>query len=144
MRETGSVERYALERPVLLSAIWFLAVFLWPLLLGVALGLAGHYHLWKRIQDWSNLYPVGQLNTAWDRRFTETRKGGWILVVLTDDSWVAGEFGEDAHASRDPSERDIYIDQVHGTSLDARFPNLERQGGILIPARMIKMIRYWD
>ncbi len=59
-------------------------------------------------------------------------------------AWIAGEFGKGAHASRDPAERNISIDQVHGTSLDAPFPNLERQGGILIPAGMIKMICYWD
>lgn len=76
MQASGSFGQYALERPVLLSAVWFLAVFVWPLLISVALGTAGHFHLWGRMQDRLNLFPTGQLNTAWDRRFTETRKGG--------------------------------------------------------------------
>lgn len=65
-------------------------------------------------------------------------------MLLNDGGWVAGAFADGSYASIEPDERDVYISRVHFTSFDEQFPGLGSEGGMLIPASEIRLIRFWD
>lgn len=133
---------------------WVIAVFVWPLLLGWYLVSAEQRHIDGR--SWSSPDRfVGYLvaaqapindDSAWDTKFTEIEgvSGQWVLIVLTSGDWIAGVLGKGSDVSVDPKERDLYIADVRYTSLDDRFSNLQRQGGVLIPAGQIRLIYFWQ
>lgn|GEM_PF-7071613 len=134
--------------------IWSFAVFIWPFILGDYLASAE-----TRVVDgharWRLDHFIGSLvraqapindDSSWDTKFTaiEGLGGQWVLIVLTDDHWIAGVLGDGSDASVDPNERDLYLADVRYTSLDEQFPGLQRQGGVLIPAGQIRWIYFWN
>ncbi len=125
---------------------WLFVVLVWPIML--ALVISGGRYNWNWIQTLLGRRFAGRALTAWERKFAELHgaPGQWVLVVLTDDTWISGWLGSDSHVSRDPEERDLYIDHVMATSHDGGdgWPEIAREGGLLLPAGTIKYIRYWD
>lgn len=136
---------YVVEHRWQVGLGWLAAMFVWPALVGVMFARI-HNNPPPLLQPYvSRLYPESRAS-AWDAKFSEVdlRGGGWMIVLLQDGGWVAGEFVRGSYASIEENQRDIYLARVDYTSFDADFPGLEREGGIYIPADQIRGIRIWD
>jgi Family of unknown function (DUF6338) len=127
---------YIVDHALGATVAWVIAIFVWPVLIAL---IYSKFNFYRFVTSRSGL-------TAWDSTFVMTYhdQGVWLLVVLADGNRVAGEFAEGSHASVDPGERDLYISKVHFTSYDSEFKDLSRQGGILIPAAQIRVVRFWQ
>lgn len=138
LRSDETAWAYAVDHRWWFVPWWTVAMFLWPWAVGWVLG---------RVQDrWIRSQSPRSGATAWQAKFIEVdkRHGDWILVLLNDGGWVAGAFADGSYASIEPDERDVYISRVHFTSFDEQFPGLGSEGGMLIPASEIRLIRFWD
>jgi hypothetical protein len=145
---------YVTDHRFVATGLWVLAIFGWPFVVGRYLIRAEARWVKNKTQSRIDRF-VGQLvaaqgpindDSAWDTKFTEIEgvSGQWVLIVLISGDWIAGVLGKGSDVSVDPKERDLYIADVRYTSLDDQFPNLQRTGGILIPAGQIRLIYFWQ
>ena len=136
LRSPDTAWQWAVENREWVAIGWAIAVFLWPVVVGMILAA---------VQERLVVSPLSG-GTAWDSKFIEIQRtdGDWVLVMLTDGNWIAGQFARGSYAAVDPGERDLYLSTVQYTSFDDEFPGLERAGGILIPAESIRLIRFWN
>jgi hypothetical protein len=131
------------ERNALAAVAWVWVMLAAPILLGLALAEALKrpqlYGLLQRV----GLRPIHVIPTAWDWRFDRMAKPHWVLVTLLDGSFVAGLFGTESFASSDPTERDIYIEQIYEISSTGTWSMASKGKGILVPAREIRHIEIY-
>ena len=66
----------------------------------------------------------------------------WVLVTLKDGTRFAGFCGSDSFMSSDPSERDIYIQQVYDVDDDNNWSS-SAEKALLIIADEIQTIEFW-
>lgn len=119
---------------------WFLLVFVGPAVFGFLLGLWAQKELGRRLLRRLQLNPVHVMPTAWDWKFSNATES-WVLVVLKDDTQLAGLYGSDSFASSDPEERDLYIEKVY--EIDDKNDWKPRDNGVLITSGEIRSIEFW-
>ena len=122
------------------SMRWLFWLFLLPTLVGLGLTLLGSP--FRKLLMIARLKPVHPIPNAWDWKFSNTSVQ-WVLVTLTDGSQVAGLLGVQSFVSSDPTERDIYIDQVYGFNPDSEEWTAADGNGILIAGGQVKTIEFW-
>lgn len=145
LRSQDTAWAFAVDHRVWIALVWLFAVFLWPVIVGEAFTrVQGRPP--RLIRRYVGSQSPASGATAWDSKFIEVnqRRGDWVLVLLVDGGWIAGELAEGSYASIEPGERDLYVSKVHYTSLDDEFPGLGSEGGILILADQIRLVRFWD
>lgn len=127
------------------AALWSVVIFVGPVIIGLALSYSSQKEWVRRFLQWIGLRPVQVTPTAWDWRFERMREHHWMLVTLRDGSQVAGYFGAQSYASSDPSERDLFIEQVWEVpdNQDVWHPAREGQG-ILISRDEIRYVEMWS
>jgi uncharacterized protein DUF6338 len=64
------------------------------------------------------------------------------MVTLTDGT-VSGVFGDMSFASSDPTERDLYIEEIWDVSESGEWTRRPERVGILIPSKEIKSVQFW-
>lgn len=92
-------------------AMWVVLILIGPIAIGLFFGLA-YQHQWSawaiRVLGLEIIHPIP---TAWDWKFGH-RKAEWVIVKLRDGTYFRGWYGAESFASSDPSDRDIFIQQV--------------------------------
>lgn len=95
------------------GGIWFLVFgLLLPAVAGALLGFNARFDIirgWLRKKAVNTVHPIAN---AWDWKFGKTEQG-YVLVALTDGTYVRGYFGEHSFASSNPNERDLFLDSVY-------------------------------
>lgn len=136
----------AVRDPWLLrAAIWIALVLIGPAVFGLILGIAAQKEWIHRIADYFDLSIVHVIPTAWDWRFCKMpRDGLFVMVTLTNGATVAGHFGSRSFASSDTGERDLYIQEEYTITADGRWEARPEKVGILIPAREIRHVEFWQ
>ena len=120
---------------------WALVVFVVPIILGFLSGIntqKGYTHrLFRRMR----LNPLHAVPSAWDWKFNDIEKH-WVLVTLKDETKIAGVFGGNSFASSDPTDRDMYLEWIHGiVDRKGNFSSKD-ETGILIAAGEIKTVEF--
>lgn len=135
--------QYAVDHRWIAAPLWLLVVFVWPFLVGE--GLARLQNQPGRLTRRYIRQSARSHASAWDAKFSEMDQepGDWVLVILKDDNWVAGALADRSQASIEPGERDLYVSQVHYTSFDRGFGGVHAEGGMLLMADEIRVIRFW-
>jgi Family of unknown function (DUF6338) len=147
-----SLTFYFVERALAVRGPWILLVVTWiglvlagPAAFGLALGIAAQKEWIHRFADYFDLSIVHVIPTAWDWRFSKMpRDGLFIMVTLTNGATVAGHFGGKSFASSDTQERDLYIQEEYTVTEDGRWEARQEKVGILIPAREIRHVEFWQ
>lgn len=118
----------------------FILVVLLPAVIGVCFG-----YNWKK--GWIRsllvklrLNPVHPTPSAWDWTFEDLGEQ-FILVALRDGTYIGGLVGADSFVSSDPTERDIYIQQIYNIDDSDNWKPMDH--GILIAAGEISTIEFW-
>jgi hypothetical protein len=126
------------------DAAWVCLTIIGPIVFGCVLGVAAQRHFFARLAHRLNLSMVHVIPTAWDWHFSGLRGYCYILVMLMDGGHVAGYFGPDSFASSDGGERDLYLEEEVDWTEEQGWKQRPERVGILIPAREIKCIEFWN
>ena len=88
------------------------------------------------------LSSIHGIPTAWDYKFSKTRRSVWIQVTLKDDKKIRGIYGPQSFASSVAEERDLYLQKVVRVLKDGKWEHIERSEGVLIKGNEIKYIEF--
>jgi len=131
------------EKSTLFTGIaWLIMILVSPVCLGFTTGLLSQKGLFRRVFARMGLSSIHGIPTAWDYKFSKTRKAVWIQVTLKDDKKIRGLYGRQSFASSVAEERDLYLQQVIRVSKDGKWELLERSEGVLITGNEIKYIEF--
>jgi hypothetical protein len=125
------------------TALWFALAFLGPAIFGMLLGVSVQRGWGRWFAHKLRLNPVHASPTAWDWRFSAATSGARYVLVTLADGTVAGVFGENSFASSDPTERDLYIEEMIDISDTGQWSRRPEKVGILIPGKEIKNVQFW-
>lgn len=123
---------------------WIAVVILGPAILGVILGFLTQRNVGRWIAHSLRLNPVHSAPTAWDYVFPALPMGGRYVRVTMEDGIVTGLFGDQSFASSDPSERDIFLEEVWDLSEIGEWTPRPEKIGVLIPAKQVKFVEFWN
>lgn len=132
----------SIERGITKSLLWWALIIVGPTIFGLLLGVATQREWLRWIAHRLGLNPVHNTPTSWDWRFGDCPNARFVMVTLTDGSTVAGIFGTHSFASSDPSERDIYLQEILDVSEDGVWSYRDEPHGILILAKEIRYIEF--
>ncbi|SNT08354.1 DUF6338 family protein [Sphingopyxis indica] len=122
------------------AALWFLIVLAGPAIVGALLGLNVRKGWSQKVLRRLGISTVHPISAAWDWRFS----GGeacWVLAILKNGTRWAGYLGTNSFMSSDPSERDIYIQQVY--ELDSKSQWTPRDSSVWIAHGEIQSLEFW-
>lgn len=94
------------------AGLWFLLIFLGPMIFGSLLGLISKKEIIRRILHKIKINSVHTMPTAWDWKFGNMKEQ-LVIVTLKDDTKFAGYCGRESFMSSEPSERDIFIQKIY-------------------------------
>ncbi len=119
---------------------WVIFVFIVPALLGILLGLNARHGWISRILLKLKLVTTHPIGCAWDWRFSGIAEC-WVHIVLKNETKWAGLLGPNSFISSDPTERDIYLQQVY--ELDDDNVWNEKSSSVWISHGEIQSIEFW-
>lgn len=133
-----------LEYPILIAITLILVVFVSPVFLGWLLGYINKQELIERgLSSLGRMQTLSRYRVAWDYKFSRINEPLWLLVTLKDGSQVAGRFLANSLASSDPSERDLYLEEVYQFDDDNPWQPVPATSGIWIAGDEIRYIEFW-
>lgn len=131
-----------INNPTWLAAFClFLIVFVSPLGIGLILGRLSRSAKFASFLEKMKLDVMHAIPNSWDYTFGRKQES-WILVTLTDGGTISGWFGTKSFASSEPTERDLYIEQVWDNDEEGGWQKRPRTGGILILSSQIRYIEF--
>ena len=132
----------AIDKPIYGKVLaWFSLVFAGPAVLGLVPGVNIQENLFHRLLQKCGLKPIHVIPTAWDWKFGNMTEQ-WVLVTLKDGTRFAGFCGSESFMSSDPTERDIYIQQVYDVDDDDNWSS-SGEKALLITADEVQTIEFW-
>jgi hypothetical protein len=124
------------------AIVWVVFVFFGPVLLGFVLGFEAKKGFLRMFLRYTGLNPVHVIPSAWDWKFGNMPPQ-WLRVTLKNGKSYAGFVSHSgSFMSTDPTERDIYIDQVYEID-DQEQWTPEPLKSVLIVAGEISTIEFW-
>ncbi|MCJ2110226.1 DUF6338 family protein [Methylobacterium sp. E-025] len=114
-----------------------------PTICGLLLGLIAQRGIGRWVAHKLGVNPIHSSPTAWDYKFSSDRGPRFVLVTM-DGAKVGGIFGEKSFAASDPTERDIYLEEIWDVSEAGEWSQRPERVGILIPAKQVKLIEFWE
>lgn len=93
--------------------LWLIvAVFLWPIVMGILTAKLIPQTWVDRQLDRVGLGYIDRIPTAWDYSVLPD-EGSWVKIHLRDETMIAGIFGQRSFASLYSRQRDIYLEVVY-------------------------------
>ena len=122
--------------------LWWCIIIIGPAIFGVVLGLSAQYGWGRWLAAKWRLRVVHATPTSWDWRFASCTNPRFVVVTLADGSTVAGIFGTNSFASTEPTERDLYIQEIMDISDDGQWAYRKEVTSILIVAKEIRFVEF--
>ena len=119
---------------------WLVMVFVVPTVFGLLLGLNIQKDFIRNFLRRRGFNAIHAIPTAWDWKFSDLPPSQWILVTLKDGKRFGGLCGPGSFISSEPSERDIYIDQIF--DIDSEDKWHDRKSGVLLTAGEVQSIEF--
>ena len=107
----------------------------------VLIGIVKQKQLVRKILSFFKIYCPHSIPNSWDYAFARP-EGIWIIVTLTDDSVIYGEFSTKSFASSDSEERDLFIEKTYIPNEKGEWIAAEKNDGIYIHKDQIKTIEF--
>ncbi len=123
------------------ALLWFCVLFIFPLIIGVSLGLLSQKEWGYRFFRKFGFSPVHITPSAWDWKFSRM-SGSYVLVILKDGTKYAGWCADQSFMSSDPKERDMYIEKMYDIPDDGSPWKDRGNGSVLICANEIRTIEF--
>jgi hypothetical protein len=93
------------------GARYYAVVLIVPAVVGVTLGVSAQFEPIRRLSRLIGLKLIHDIPSAWDYVFSR-REPRWVLVTLKDGTIYRGCYVARSFASSDPSERDLYLEEL--------------------------------
>lgn len=124
---------------------WATVILIGPVVLGTVSRItAQKYWAFKLLRSrplrFIGAKPVHLVPTAWDWKFARMERQ-WVLVTLKDGTRFAGMCGERSFISSDPTERDLYLEQICDIDDDDTWTPTRKS--VLITHGEIRTIEFW-
>lgn len=129
--------------PYRVAFVWGVIILVSPVIIGIVLARLSQKEIPRTLLQRFGFNPIHEIPTAWDYQFSRIDAPTWALVTMNDGSTVAGLFGSQSFASSDPSERDLYLQEVLRAADGGTWQRVARNEGILIRGDQIKYIEFW-
>lgn len=124
-----------------ISAIFI--VVLSPSLLGLVIAKLNDKKIIISLLQIMGYSPINPIPTAWDYKFSKMPATSWVIISLVDGKVFYGKFSTNSYASSEPTERDMYIEDVYLLDENGRWVRRERNNGVLINGEQIKYIEFF-
>ena len=128
---------FVIPSPYKLSYLYG-AVFLLPILVGVAIALIGGAAITAK---------RGAQETPWDQLFGRVasdsafKNGVYVQVQLKDSTAVTGYFGAKSHASAFPNSHELYLQRVFEPDVSGNLVPASPETGALVDCSEISVLR---
>lgn len=134
-----------IENPWLNYLIWFVYIVVLPMVVGVLVGVSTQRRGLTRLFLALRLPAKTKFISGWEWLFGQLERPVYLLITFKDGSKIYGYFGEKSLASSDPSERDIFLEEVWDFDAESqRWKPLAEQRGILIMSAEVRHIEVWN
>ena len=130
------------EQGLLKTALWWGLTIVGPACFGLLLGVAAQHGWLRWMAKKLGLRVVHGTPSSWDWQFANCYAARFVMVTLTDGSSIAGIFGTASFASTDPTERDIYIQEVLDVDANGIWNYRSELSGVLILAKEIRAVEF--
>ena len=107
----------------------------------ILIGIIKQKQLVRKVLSALKIYCPHSIPNSWDYAFARP-EGIWVIVTLTDDSVIYGEFSTKSFASSDPEERDLFIEKIYIPNEKGEWIAAEKNDGIYIHKDQIKTIEF--
>ena len=127
------------------SAYWLMLLLLvlgLSSLTGCILGFFSQKKLLRKTMEKLKISVEDPTPTAWEKKFSEMKKGCFLTVCIDDGSLIRGSFFKGSMASSDAEIMDIYLREEYTTDEDGNWVLVENSDGIWISAKSIKWISF--
>nr|WP_246024133.1 DUF6338 family protein [Azospirillum ramasamyi] len=121
---------------------WFFVMFIGPFTLAIISAYSIKHHWFTKVARKFGLNPVNVFPTSWDRKFCHQTEGCFVIVTLKNDSEIFGYYGVNSFSSSEPTERDIYIEQMYDVSDKGEWTEGPSGKGILILHSEIRCVEF--
>jgi Family of unknown function (DUF6338) len=132
---------FFVDNPVRACIAWAFVVFVSPAMLGLGVGALGQRNAGRRLLDRLGISTLHPIPTAWDYFFGR-RVPVWVVVTLTDGSYVAGYYGTGSFASSERDERDLYLEAVYNIQDATEWVEVPRSAGVWIRGTQIRHLEF--
>jgi Family of unknown function (DUF6338) len=122
---------------------WLALIIVLPAVIGFVVGILGQNDVFRRLLHHFGVNPVHATPSAWDYAFARLRGDHFVMVTLSDGSTVSGVYGSHSFASSDPTERDLFLQEIYDHDGDS-WKKSPEQLAILIPSKEIKHVQIWN
>jgi len=129
--------------PVLAAIAWAIVILVAPIAIGLCLGKLNQKEIIRKALQQLGFNPVHVIPTSWDWKFSTIERPLWVLVTLVDGTYVCGLFGSKSFASSEPTERDLYVQEVYSIDDQGHWQRVARSEGVWIRADQIRHIEFW-
>ena len=110
-------------------------------LFAIFVGIVKQKQVVRKVLSFFKIYCPHSIPNSWDYAFARS-EGIWVIVTLTDDSVIYGEFSTKSFASSDPEERDLFIEKTYILNEKSEWIAAEKNDGIYINKDQIKTIEF--
>lgn len=107
----------------------------------VLIGIIKQKQLVRNVLLALKIYCPHSIPNSWDYAFARM-EGIWVIVTLTDDSVIYGDFSTKSFASSDPEERDLFIEKTYIPNEKGEWIAADKNEGIYIHRDQIKTIEF--
>jgi hypothetical protein len=124
-------------------AAWLALIIVMPAIVGLILGVLTQNDVFRRLLQWLRINLVHVTPTAWDYAFARLRGDHFVMVTLSDGSIISGVYGNHSFASSDPTERDLFLQEIYDVDGGSWNKRPEQQA-VLITSKEIKHVQIWN
>ena len=134
---------YFTTRPILTGFAWFAILFVGPMIIATIILCLYKFKFFGKATAFFRLNATHPIPTSWDYKFSRINEKKWVVIVLEDDSEIAGLWWANSFASSLADERDVYLEEVYSVSEDGTWSKVQRTDGMYIKGDKIKLIQFW-
>lgn len=132
----------AIRHPVVSLALWFVVLFVSPMVLAVLLPWLSErerFQRWRLALRW--VHPVPK---AWDYFFRQA-KPCWVIATFKDGRVLGGLYGTQSFASSYPDTEDLYLERVCTFSAEWKMDGIaERSAGAIIRLVDVQSLEFFQ
>jgi hypothetical protein len=116
-------------------AAWLALIILVPAIVGLILGALTQNDVFRRALQLLRINPVHVTPAAWDYTLARLRGDHFVMVTLSDGSTVGGIYGSHSFASSDPTERDLFLQEIYDVDGGSWSKRSEHQAILIRPKK---------
>ena len=109
--------------------------------LALLIGIIKQKQLLRKALSHIGIHCPHSIPNSWDYIFARS-ESSWVIVTLTNDDIIYGEYSTKSFASSDPDERDLFLEKTYIPDKNGTWVEANGNEGIYIQKDQIKTIEF--